>query len=344
MKSAIVLVGLCLLELCFVPWLSPDASAQESKPESPAKTSVSRADDEATLRAVVAEFAKAFNAGDAKALAALFTANARIVTMGGQAIDGREAIELRFAASFRDNPGQTIVVKTESIRFLDADAAVEEGTATVETPGSAGESRAIDGDHPLRRDLREARRQVASGQHPRLPPCRVGPVVESVTAHDHLKELEWLVGEWIDESDEAEVRTTCRWSEHQAFLIRSFQVRVRGKEEMSGTQRIGWDPRLKQIRSWVFDSDGGFSEALWSRDGDRWVIKTTGVLKDGRSASATNILTRINRDHVKWASVDRTIGGEVLADAEEITLVRKPPQPRSARPTTKTAQPDRNQP
>ena len=148
------------------------------------------------------------------------------------------------------------------------------------------------------------------------------------------KELDWLVGEWVDESDEAVVHTTCQWSDNQAFLLRSFRLRVRGKDEMSGTQRIGWDPRLKQIRSWVFDSDGGFSEGLWTRDGERWVIKTAGVLKDGRSASATNILTRINRDHARWASVDRTLGGEVLADAEEIALVRTPPQPHSARPRT----------
>ena len=100
---------------------------------------------------------------------------------------------------------------------------------------------------------------------------------------------------------------------------------------MSGSQLIGWDPRLKQIRSWVFDSDGGFSEALWSRDGDRWVIKSIGVVKDGRAASATNILTRVNRDTIRWTSVDRTIGSEVLPDAEEITLVRKPPQPRPSR-------------
>lgn len=120
---------------------------------------------------------------------------------------------------------------------------------------------------------------------------------------------------------------------------------------MSGTQRIGWDPRLKQIRSWVFDTGGGFSESLWSREDnrdnnggsrDRWVIKTSGVLKDGRSATATNILTRIDNDHAKWASVDRTAGGEVLADVEEITLVRTPPQPRSA--PSRTASPERTHP
>ena len=109
-------------------------------------------------------------------------------------------------------------------------------------------------------------------------------------------------------------------------------MKVRGKASTTGTQRIGWDPRQKQIRSWVFDSDGGFSEGFISRDGERWVMKSTGVLKDGRTASATNVLTRVNRDTMKWTSVDRTLGAEVLPDAEEITLVRTPPQPRSARP------------
>ena len=164
---------------------------------------------------------------------------------------------------------------------------------------------------------------------------------EESSAHDHLKELEWLVGDWIDESDEAEVRTTCRWSEHQAYLIRSFEVKVRGKASTTGSQRIGWDPRQKQIRSWVFDADGGFSEGFVARDGERWVMKSTGVLKDGRPVSATNVLTRVNRDTIRWTSVDRTVGAEVLPDAEEITLVRTPPQPRSARPPSQPAQTER---
>jgi hypothetical protein len=165
---------------------------------------------------------------------------------------------------------------------------------------------------------------------------------EELTAHDHLKELEWMVGDWIDESDEAEVHTTCRWAENQSYLLRSFEVKIRGQARMSGTQRIGWDPRQKQIRSWVFDSDGGFSEGFVSRDGERWVMKNSGVLKDGRTGSATNVLTRVNRDTIRWTSTDRTLGSEVLPDAEEITLVREPPQPHAARPHTTTAQPVRS--
>ena len=250
-------------------------------------------------------------------------------------IEGREAIEKLFAASFEENPGQTIDVKTESLRFLGPDAAIEEGTATITTPRAEGgptepaESTRYSAAYVRREGkwLQDSIRDFAT-----VP-------AEESKPRERLKELEWLVGEWIDESDEGEVHTTCRWSEHQAFLQRSFQLKIRGKSEMSGSQLIGWDPRLRQIRSWVFDSDGGFSESLWSRDGERWVIKSSGVVKDGRAASATNILTRVNRDTIRWTSVDRTIGSEILPDAEEITLVRKPPQPRPARTTQKPVQP-----
>jgi uncharacterized protein (TIGR02246 family) len=260
------------------------------------------------------------------------------VTMSGRSVEGREAIEQLFAASFQDSPRQRIEVKTESIRFLDADAAIEEGTATVNSPMAAGESRSETETTRytavyVKRDGKWLQDSIRDYHFPES--------AEELTAHDHLKELEWLVGDWIDESDEAEVRTTCRWSEHQAYLIRSFEVKVRGKASVTGSQRIGWDPRQKQIRSWVFDSDGGFSEGFVSRDGERWVMKSTGVMKDGRTASATNVLTRVNRDTMTWSSVDRTLGAEVLPDAEQITLVRTPPQPRSARPRTKTDQPER---
>lgn len=339
MKPAIILSLLCLLEACLAAPRS--ALAQENQAGRAQAAGASRINDVLALRGLVTEFTKAFNAGDAKGLAALFTTNARIVTVDGTAIEGRAAIETQFATSLRENPGQTILIKTESLRFLNADAAVEEGTAAVNSGGPPGDSGRSAGSTRyfvtyVKRDGKWLQDSIRD--YPLAEPAPAG------SAHDQLQELEWLVGEWVDESDEAVVRTTCRWSENQSFLIRSFRVRIQGKDEMTGTQRIGWDPRLKQIRSWVFDSDGGFSEALWSRDGERWVIKTTGVLKDGRSASATNILTRINRDHAKWASVDRTIGGEVMADTEEITLVRTPPQPHSARSRTRPAQPEETQP
>jgi uncharacterized protein (TIGR02246 family) len=314
---------------------------QEQAPQPPRAVGEDRAGDERALRALVAEFTRAFNADDSKAVAALFTSNARIVTQTGRVIHGRAAIEQVFASSFRQYPGNTIEVKTEHVRFLGADSAIEEGTAIITNPPTASEPRGW--SESARYSVAYVKRDGKWLQDT----VRDYPLPESaheLTAYEHLQELEWLIGDWVDESDEAEVHTACRWSDSQSFLVRSFQVRIRGKPVLSGSQRIGWDPRLKQIRSWVFDSDGGFSESFWSRDGERWVIKTTGVLKDGRTVSATNVLTRVNKDTIKWASIDRTFGSYVLVDAEEITLVREPPQPRSARARPQLTQPERTQP
>ena len=54
-------------------------------------------------------------------------------------------------------------------------------------------------------------------------------------------------------------------------------IKIAGREEISGSQRIGWDALLGKFRSWIFDSEGGHSEGYWHRDGDNWVLKATGV-------------------------------------------------------------------
>src|SRR5437764_1226671 len=117
-------------------------------------------------------------------------------------------------------------------------------------------------------------------------------------------------------------RTSCRWEASKAFLIRDFELKGGDRGALSGTQRIGWDPTTDQFRSWVFDSEGGFSEGRWTRDGDRWVIKNEGFVPDGRVVTATNIISREGKDRVRWSTADRTLGGEALEDDAEVILVR----------------------
>jgi len=66
------------------------------------------------------------------------------------------------------------------------------------------------------------------------------------------------------------VVTTYKWADDKRFILSDFTVQVGGNPAMTGSQRIGWDPLRKQIRSWVFDSQGGFAEGLWAREGNRW--------------------------------------------------------------------------
>jgi hypothetical protein len=101
---------------------------------------------------------------------------------------------------------------------------------------------------------------------------------------------------------------------------------------------IGWDPQAQQIKSWVFDSEGGHGEGLWTRTTDnQWVVKASGVLHDGRTTSATHVHTVLNKDAVKTNSTDRIIGGEVAPDILDVVMVRKPPRPAETAPGPATA-------
>jgi len=141
------------------------------------------------------------------------------------------------------------------------------------------------------------------------------------------------------------VRVHCQWSQDENFLFRTFTVKSQGKPVMTVTQRIGWDPVARQVRSWEFDSEGGFGEGKWSREGQRWVVKATGVRPEGATASATNVMFRERPDLVRWTSTDRVIGDESLADELVYVLVRVPLPPKGAstsvsspNPTTRSPQ------
>jgi hypothetical protein len=153
-----------------------------------------------------------------------------------------------------------------------------------------------------------------------------------ISPHDRLWDLGWMIGDWVDEAPDSQVRVNCRWSEDGNFLIRSFTARQQGKLVMSVTQRIGWDPLARRFRSWDFDSEGGFGEGTWSRDGDRWVVKHSGVRPEGVAASSTNVMVKERTDLVRWSSTDRVLGDESIPGAESYVLVRVPPPPRT--PTT----------
>ncbi len=114
--------------------------------------------------------------------------------------------------------------------------------------------------------------------------------VEDVSSYDRLAELEWMVGDWVDESENVKASSTVRWADNKSFLVRTYQVEVKGEKATSGTVFMGWDPQTGQIKSWLFDSDGGHGEGLWTRTGEKeWVVKAQGVLRDGRPTSATQI-------------------------------------------------------
>jgi uncharacterized protein (TIGR02246 family) len=292
---------------------APSARKEQEKPAQRPKAD--HAADGTAIRANVTAFVKAYNAKDAKAVAALFTPDGQVVDQDGNASEGRDAIERVFADLFSESPQKRIEVTVDSIRFVGPDLAVEEGS-TKETSGP-GEPPEYDG-YTVLHVKRDGRWLMA------LARDEEG---KTQSSHEQLRPLAWLVGDWIDDGGNVVVNSSCRWSEDGNFLLQEFALQISGRNAMRVSQRIGWDPIAKRVRSWVFDSEGGYGESLWTRDGDIWVIKATGVRPDGTTASSTNVLVPAGKDGYVWRSRDRIVGDEV-APAMEVKVVRKPPQPK----------------
>jgi hypothetical protein len=106
-------------------------------------------------------------------------------------------------------------------------------------------------------------------------------------------------------------------------MTRMFAVSVRDRVDMAGMQIVGWDPAAKQIRSWVFDSDGGFGEGVWSKKDNSWYIQLTGTLADGSKSSSVHVITYVDDNTFTWQSINRIASGKLLPNVDEVVVVRQ---------------------
>jgi uncharacterized protein (TIGR02246 family) len=321
MRCIVLVIGVAMgLWALLSPFVHSQSEPAKDAPAAQAddKTAQPEGDrsvDEAAIRANVDNFVKAYNAHDAKGVAALFLPGGETIDKDGDMVKGREAIAKTFDDLFKATPDKRIDVSIESIRFLSPDLAVETG----QTKETEGPNETPDYDrYTVVHVKRDGKWQMAMARDEEEP----APV-----GRDQLQPLAWLIGEWVDDDGNSVVRSKCRWSDDGKFLLQEFKLQLAGQDAMNVSQRIGWDPVQKQIRSWVFDSEGGFGESLWSRDGDNWVIRATGVRPDGTTGSATNFLIPAGNDGYIWRTTDRIVAGERQPNME-VKVVRKAPEPK----------------
>ncbi len=323
MRSIMIMVGMVALALVAMAVaqgpqksVSGDSAVKPDTATAVSAPAPAHAQDEKSIRLAAGAFAKAYNAGDARAIGRLFVTDGEIVSEEGQPTQGRDAIEQVFAEIFKQHPKTHMDLAIGSIRFIGADMAVEEGIATVTHAP----------DEPAQ--LSPYSVVYASQDGKWLTASARDLAGDTPAPEEQLKQLQWMIGEWVDESPEALVMTSYRWTDNQCYILSEFKVQIGGRPVMTGTQRIGWDPLAKKIRSWVFDSEGGFGEGIWTREGNQWIVKKTGVTRDGKIASATNVITRVSKDRMTWQQRDRIVGGEKTPDIAETPITRKPPTPK----------------
>lgn len=272
--------------------------------------------DDAAKEAVMANvraFTEAYNRRDIKSILGLFAEDCNLTEADGTTLNGLKALEKDLTESFKTDPDSRLSISVDALQVVSPDVIIEEGKTTFFPDGK---TLAAETDYQATHVKREGRWRIT----------RVRSFNRVVLSpYDSLRELEWLIGDWVNEDEDSVVEASYRWDTNKAFLLNDFSIRVKGKKVLTGTQRIGRDPLTKQLKAWVFDSEGGYAESLWSSVDDVWVIKAKGVRSDGKVVTVTNQLTQLTKDRFRFDAADRVVGDERLPNVSIIS-VRRPPE------------------
>src|SRR5262249_54309881 len=281
-------------------------TAQDKKDKGP-----DRAADKQAIDKLVKENIQAFNNRDAAAIAANWTAEGQYIGNDGEPIHGRAEIQKGYAEFFKTLKGKpTVEVQTDGLRFTSADTAVSEVTLRLKNE---------QGD-VIGSSWRNTMLVREDGQ------WKVALVQEwdrDTFMDDNLKDLEWLIGTWRMDTKDRDATTTYEWDESKNFIRGKYMVKQAGKAVESGMQMIGRDNAEGGIHSWVFQSDGGFGDGLWTRDGKKWTVDFEGATADGKKLTATVIYIRVDADTFTWQSVQHTVDGQPIADTQPIRVTKQ---------------------
>jgi hypothetical protein len=99
-------------------------------------------------------------------------------------------------------------------------------------------------------------------------------------------------------------------------------VKDKDNEDLSVTQFFGWEPIDGVVRSWFFDSRGGYGGGDYVRTANTWTSGWSGVLSEGQTGSSTSSIQFVDDKNFIFRSVDREIDGLPVADVEA-KFVRK---------------------
>jgi uncharacterized protein (TIGR02246 family) len=297
------------------------AAAADPAPAGSAPAETARAADVEAIRAAAAAYQEALARGDGSLLASLWAPEGDIVDDAGNVLLGRDTTAL--VGGEAAGPKPEFHITETKLRFLCADAAIEDGIVEVRLPGGGtidGHFAAVwvkhDGAWKLSA-IREARTPDAEGS-------------------GDLQELDWMVGDWEAVAATTSAATTpgapaaaqpiagqqgdpitlaVTWNPTRTFLVRQMRIppppgAPDDAPSLEISQQIGWDPLARQVRGWAFGTDGSHGESTWIREGDAWIARTVSVRPDGRKMSTLTVYTPDGPDRCTLQALPTHIGSE----------------------------------
>jgi hypothetical protein len=155
--------------------------------------------------------------------------------------------------------------------------------------------------------------------------------------YQHLKPMEWLVGEWYFETtlednfldlggkgDKLTFHMVFEWGLNKNIIMARSKAFVRGKQFLEHQTTIGWDGEKKQVVALSFQESGGRGEGTVTLENEGIVVqKVRLVSPEGQSANVTVTIKRIDQDTLTLQRTDITVGGVKQPDDEPSGHKRK---------------------
>lgn len=252
----------------------------------------------------------AFHNRDAASIAASWTEDGEFIRNDGESIRGRAEIQAGYAEFFETLKGNPkLEIQSDGARFLSAVMAVTDATLRLRNDNGA-----------ILASGRQAIVAVREGGSWKVAMIR--ECDRDIGVDMGLRELEWLIGTWKAVTTDREVTITYAWDENRAFIRGNFKVKEGAKVIESGTEMIGNDHGAGAIRSWVFQSDGGFGRGVWTREGNKWSVDVQGIRADGSRLAANLIYVQVDRDTVTWQAVNQALDDVPIADTPPIKVTK----------------------
>ncbi len=267
--------------------------------------------DETAIRNLTQSYQEAYNQQDAEKIASLWASDATYNNpVTGDFAEGREAIQKLFKGKFAQNSKRRMEVAIKGIEFPSANEAIENGIMRMTIPNEP----VLQVAFKLDINKQDGKWLVNAIHEIQLQ--------DAPSNFEHLQTLAWLVGKWEDSDDNVQILFDNEWDKYKNFLTQHFQMKIYGQDDIEGKQIIAWDSLNNRIRSWVFDSDGGFGEGTWEKINKSWYATMHFTLSDGRTASSKNVYTPVDDHSYTFASIEREVDGEILPNMNAVTVNR----------------------
>lgn len=295
------------------PEAAPQEAGQANAENGAADDAAAEAEPEEiqAVRVRIASLTAAFNQRDPAAVAAHWTEQGEFITPGDVALKGRTAIQKAYEQYFAANEDVKLDVGQPLLEMHAPSVISERGVAVVSKP---------DGE-PIMTDYVAVHVRTPDGW--RIDSVRESDLEIQPSHYEKLRAIEPLIGSWASSEDGSTVTADYRWTKNENFIVNQFKVFVEDVVSLEGTQIIGWDASAGCIRSWTFDSAGGFGVGRWEPEGDGWKVRGLQVLADGSRASSIQLLEPVDENTIRFRSVAREVDGQVLPNIGPIRVSRQ---------------------